>query len=303
MDAPPAAFPTADMSPPDRQKSFAADISVSETKHGFYEGMLSTIGSVVGFFGSIPCCFICPNPYRTIDQGEVGLVTRFGKCERVVDPGLTFINLATDRLYKVDIKLQVVELRRQVVLTKDNVSIEIDSVLYFRVIDPYVAKFMVANVTSALMERAQTTLRQIFGMRTLQECIELRETIAHELESMISGPARGWGIAIENVLIKDLILSSDLLESLSAAAKQKRIGESKVIAAEAEIQAAQLMRRAADILASDAAMNIRYLETMAQMAKSANSKVIFVPMPASGQGASAVMDGMTEQMKIQQALA
>ncbi|ORZ34311.1 hypothetical protein BCR44DRAFT_120519 [Catenaria anguillulae PL171] len=269
-----------------RQQSYAQEIAITPTQHGFYEGMMSTIGSVIGFFGSIPCCVICPNPFRQVDQGQVGLISRWGKCQRMVDPGLYQINLMTDSIQKVDIRLQVVEMPRQFVLTKDNVSLNIDSVLYFRVSDPYVATFLVSNVRAALIERTQTTLRQIFGMRTLQECIELRETIAHEIESLIRTPAIEWGCEVESILIKDLVLSPELLESLSAAAKQKRIGESKVIAAEAEIQAAQLMRKAADILASDAAMNIRYLETMQNMAKTSGAKVIFMPVPHGGQGVS-----------------
>jgi erythrocyte band 7 integral membrane protein len=262
------------------QTSHAQVFDVSATNHGFYETMMSTIGGVLGFFGSIPCCFCCPNPYVQVDQGQVGLVQRFGKVQQIVDPGLHGINVVTDKIRRVDLRLQVEHMPRQVVLTKDNVNVDIDAVLYWRIVDPYVSSFMVNNVRNALMERTQSVLRQIFGARTIQEAIELRETIAHEIEAIIAGPAREWGVTVDSILIKDLTLGKELLDSLSAAAKQRRIGESKVIAAEAEIQAAQLMRKAADILSSDAAMNIRYLETMAAMARTSGSKVIF--MPAGG---------------------
>ncbi|KAJ3362683.1 hypothetical protein GGF32_005705 [Allomyces javanicus] len=264
-----------------RQKSFATEIDVSQTEHGFYEAMMSSIGAVVGFFGSIPCCIICPNPYRQVNQGTVGLVSRFGKCERIVDPGLVKINLVTDSIEHVDIKTKILDIPRQYVLTKDNVGVNIDSVLYFKIVDPYVATYLVQNVTTAVVERTQTTLRQIFGTRNLQECIEHRDSIAHEIERIIAAPARDWGVEVEAILIKDLQLPAEIVESLAAAAKQKRIGESKVIAAEAEVQAAQLMRKASDILSTQAAMQIRYLETLQTMAKSGNTKIVFMPLESS----------------------
>jgi erythrocyte band 7 integral membrane protein len=120
--------------------------------------------------------------------------------------------------------------------------------LYWQVVDPYVSVFKVQNVRSALIERTQTTLRLVLGARTLQDCIENRSTLAHEIEHIIEEPARQWGVKIESILIKDLQFSEDLQQNLSAAAKQKRIGESKVIAAQAEVDAARLMREASDIL-------------------------------------------------------
>jgi regulator of protease activity HflC (stomatin/prohibitin superfamily) len=158
-------------------------------------------------------------------------------------------------------------------MTKDNVSIIIDSVVYWHVIDPYTSVFLVSDVRRALMERTMTTLRLVIGSRTLQECVEHRDTLAQEIETIISGPATAWGVKVESVLLKDLKFTQELLESLSSAAKQKRIGESKVIAAQAEVDAAKLMREASDILNTKAAMQIRYLETITQMSKNAGTKV------------------------------
>jgi len=109
--------------------------------------------------------------------------------------------------------------------------------------------------------------------------IERREEIAQSIGEIIEEVAAGWGVQVESMLIKDMIFSNDLQESLSMAAQSKRIGESKVIAARAEVESAKLMRTAANILSSAPAMQIRYLETMQAMAKSANSKVIFLPAP------------------------
>ena len=129
-----------------------------------------------------------------------------------------------------------------------------------------------------MIERAQTTLRQVVGARAVQSVIAEREAIAFEIAEIVGDVADKWGVNIEGILIKDIVFSEEVAASLSSAAQQKRIGEAKVIAARAEVDAARLMRQAADILASPAAMQIRQLEALQQMAKSADSKVIFVPM-------------------------
>ena len=127
------------------------------------------------------------------------------------------------------------------------------------------------------MERTQTTLRHVIGARVLQDVIERREEIAQDIRNIVEETAEGWGVEVESMLIRDIIFSQELQESLSMAAQSKRTGEAKVIAARAEVEAAKLMRQAADILSSAPAMQIRYLEAMQAMAKSANSKVIFLP--------------------------
>lgn len=153
-----------------------------------------------------------------------------------------------------------------------------DSVIYFQIASPYRAAFGIADLRQALTERAQTTLRHVVGARAVQSVVTEREAIAFEIAEIVGDVADKWGVAIEGILIKDIIFSPEVSASLSSAAQQKRIGESKVIAARAEVDAARLMRQAADILASPAAMQIRQLEALQQMAKSAGTKVVFVPM-------------------------
>ena len=133
------------------------------------------------------------------------------------------------------------------------------------------------DVNVALTERTMTTLRFAMGSRTVQDCIEHRESLVEEIQSIISPIAESWGIKVESILLKDLRFSLDLQESLSAAAKQTRIAESRVIAAQAEVDSAKLMREASDILNTPAAIQIRYLETLINMSKQAESKVIFMP--------------------------
>lgn len=125
---------------------------------------------------------------------------------------------------------------------------------------PYRAAFGITDLRQALIERAQTTLRHVVGARAVQSVVTEREAIAFEIAEIVGDVADKWGVAIEGILIKDIIFGPDVAASLSSAAQQKRIGESKVIAARAEVDAARLMRQAADILASPAAMQIRQLE-------------------------------------------
>ena len=191
----------------------------------------------------------------------------------------------------MDVKIQIVEVPLQTVMTKDNVTLQITSVIYYHIVSPHRAAFGVANVRQALVERTQTTLRHVVGARVLQDVIERREEIAQSIGEIIEDVAAGWGVQVESMLIKDIIFSQELQESLSMAAQSKRIGESKIIAAKAEVEAAKLMRQAADILSSAPAMQIRYLEAMQSMAKSANSKVIFLPAPNQTIAAAGLMSG------------
>lgn len=197
--------------------------------------------------------------------------------ERSVDPGLVKINPLSEHIITVDVKIQIVEVPRQVCMTKDNVTLNLTSVIYYQVVSPHKTAFGISNVRQALIERTQTTLRHVIGARVLQDVIERREEIAQSTSEIIEEVAAGWGVKVESMLIKDIIFSNDLQDSLSMAAQSKRIGESKVIAARAEVESAKLMRQAADILSSAPAMQIRYLEAMQAMAKTANSKVIFLP--------------------------
>ncbi|OJJ44351.1 hypothetical protein ASPZODRAFT_135163 [Penicilliopsis zonata CBS 506.65] len=264
----------------DLQPRYATTIkhdSESPDAHSWYSSFIHNLGECIGCLGAIPCCICCPNPFKPVAQGEVGLVTKFGRFERAVDPGLVKVNPLSERLKTVDVKIQIVEVPRQVCMTKDNVTLNLTSVIYYQIISPHKAAFGISNIRQALVERTQTTLRHVIGARVLQDVIERREEIAQSTSEIIEEVAAGWGVQVESMLIKDIIFSDDLQDSLSMAAQSKRIGESKVIAARAEVESAKLMRQAADILSSAPAMQIRYLEAMQSMAKTANSKVIFLP--------------------------
>jgi len=270
------------------QPSYAQNLGVrdDDAGDGVYGGFIDVLGTCVGFLGAIPCCIVCPNPYKPVGQGNVGLVTKFGRFYRAVDPGLVKINPISEKLIQIDVKIQICEVPQQVCMTKDNVTVHLTSVIYYNIVSPHKAAFGISNVRQALIERTQTTLRHVVGARVLQDVIERREEVAQSIAEIIGDVAEGWGVHVESMLIKDIIFSRELQDSLSMAAQSKRIGESKIIAARAEVESAKLMRQAADILSSAPAMQIRQLEAYQAMAKSANSKVIFVPTNLSHGGAS-----------------
>ena len=178
----------------------------------------------------------------------------------------------------------LVEVPLQVCMTKDNVTLQLRSVIYYHITSPHKAFFGISDVRTALVERTQTTLRHVIGARVLQDVVERREEIAQSIREIIEGTATGWGVQVESMLIKDIIFSQDLQDSLSMAAQSKRKGEAKIIVARAEVESAKLMRQAADILSSEPAMQIRYLEAMQAMARTSNSKVIFLPASAGPAG-------------------
>ncbi|ODV80196.1 uncharacterized protein CANTADRAFT_229360 [Suhomyces tanzawaensis NRRL Y-17324] len=254
-----------------------------------YQNFISGLGSLFGSCG-VFCC-LCSNPYKQVDQGEVGLVQTFGALSRTVEPGLSYVNTWSEKLTKVSIKINIKEIPAQKCFTRDNVSVIITSVVYYNIIDPQKAIYSISNIHEAITERTQTTLRDVIGGRILQDVVEKRDEIAESIEGIIAKTAFDWGVNIESILIKDLTLPEKVQSSLSMAAEAKRIGEGKIINAKAEVESAKLMRKAADILASKPAMQIRYLDAIQNMAKSPGTRVIFMP---SAQEVEKISSGVTE---------
>lgn len=256
-------------------KSFAREIAkVAAAESECHESCLSCYGSCCGCIGT--CCSCCNcSPYVTIPQGSAGILAHFGRAYRIVDPGLYFVNPKTEHMHVVNVKVNITDIPRQLVITKDNVVVNIDSVLYWHIVDPLAAVFNVDKVESALLNRTVTTLRATIGAHELQVVVGDRQTIAAEIHRLIYEVALAWGVVVESILINDLKFTGVLADALSAVAKQRRVGESKIIAAKAEVEAAKLMREASEFLNTPAAFQMKYLETLDNMAKNPKTRVVY----------------------------
>lgn len=250
---------------------------------GCYQDMMQGCGSVCGFCRTwMPFPFCCINyPYQDVEQSYEGLLQRFGKYVKTVKPGLQYMNPCTEEILKVDIKTHIIDLAKQLILTRDNISISIDASVYFRIVDTKKATYRVKDVREAVQYLTFSSLRNTCGQHTLQDLLEKRLEVTSTIRQNVEEHVDEWGVKIENIFIKDILLSSDLQFALSSAAKERRIAESKIISAKADVEAAKLMKEAADILDNKAAMQIRYLETLSQISRSNNSRLIFLPQ---GQG-------------------
>lgn len=240
-----------------------------------YQLFISTMGKIFGCCG-VFCCF-CQNPYRTVDQGEVGLVQTFGALSRTIEPGTSYVNTWSETLTRVNIKINTRELPPQSCFTRDNLSVSLTSVVYYNIVDPQKAIFSISDIHSAIVERTQNTMRDVIGYRVLQDVLEKRDEIAEAIEKIISKTAAAWGVNIESILIKDLTLPASVQDSFAKAAEARRIGEAKIINAKAEVESAKQMRKASDILSSPAALQIRYLDALQNMSKNPGTRVIFMP--------------------------
>lgn len=255
-------------------KNFAK--TYSTPPHNTYQKYITCCGLFFGLWGMLYCC-PCKNPYRTVNQGEVGLIQTFGALSRTVEPGTAYVNTFSEELTKVNVKVNTRELPPQSCFTRDNLSVLVTSVVYYNIVDPQRAIFSISDIDKAIIERTQNTMRDVIGGRVLQDVVEKRDEIAKGIELIISKTAAEWGVNVEAILIKDLTLPMSVQDSFAKAAEAKRIGEAKIINAKAEVESAKQMRKASDILSSPAALQIRYLEALQQMSKSSGTKVIFMP--------------------------
>jgi regulator of protease activity HflC (stomatin/prohibitin superfamily) len=217
---------------------------------------------------------------RVVKQFERGVVFRLGKVQqRPREPGATMIVPLVDRLQKVNTQIVTMPVPAQEGITRDNVTVRVDAVVYFRVIDATQALVEVQNYQFAVAQVAQTSLRSIIGNSELDELLSNRERLNHGLELMIDSPALGWGIHIDRVEVKDVALPESMKRSMSRQAEAERERRSRVISAEGEFQASQRLAQAASVMAdAPAALQLRLLETVVEVSAEKNSTLV-LPFP------------------------
>src|SRR3954447_26654817 len=217
---------------------------------------------------------------RVVTQYERGVVFRFGRLRpETRGPGLVLITPVADRLRKVNMQIITQPVPAQDGITRDNVTVRVDAVLYYRVVDPVRVAVDVADYASAVLQVAQASLRSIIGKSELDDLLSNRERLNQGLELMIDNPAVGWGVHIDRVEIKDVALPESMKRSMSRQAEAERERRSRVITAEGELQASRKLAEAAGVMHQQpAALQLRLLQTMVEVAAEKNSTVV-LPFP------------------------
>ena len=216
---------------------------------------------------------------KIIQEYEAGVIFRLGRFAEVKRAGLNWIVPMLDRMVKVDLRTVTRDVPAQDVITRDNVSLKVSAVLYFRVIDAEKAVIQVENYLYATSQLAQTTLRSTLGKLELDELLSQREKINRELQIILDQHTEPWGIKVTAVEVKQLDLPLDMQSAMARQAGAERERRAKVIAAEGEFQAAEKLGMAADVIdAHPAALQLRYLQTLVEIAGDKSSTTIF-PVP------------------------
>lgn len=218
--------------------------------------------------------------FRVVRQFERGVVFRFGRVQDASrGPGLTRINPGVDSLRKVSLQIITLPVPAQDGITRDNVTVRVDAVVYFKVIDPVRAIVDVQDYVQAIGQVAQTSLRSIIGKSDLDDLLSNREHLNQGLELMIDSPAAGWGVHIDRVEIKDVALPESMKRSMSRQAEAERERRARVISAEGELQASEKLSQAAAAMSKEpAALQLRLLETVVQVSSEKNATLI-LPFP------------------------
>jgi regulator of protease activity HflC (stomatin/prohibitin superfamily) len=218
---------------------------------------------------------------RVVQQYEKGIIYRFGRVlPEIRGPGLTLMRPVGDRMQKVNMQIVAMAVPAQEGITRDNVSVRVDAVVYFRVVDPIKATVNVQNYMFAISQQAQTSLRSIIGQSEMDQLLAERESVNRELRRIIDEPTEGpWGIRVERVEIKDVSLPEGMKRSMSRQAEAERERRARIITADGEYQASKRLAAAANVMARDpAALQLRLLQTVVEVAAEKNSTLV-MPVP------------------------
>ncbi|MGB4677192.1 MAG: slipin family protein [Aggregatilineales bacterium] len=216
---------------------------------------------------------------RIVQEYERGVIFRLGRVVGAKGPGLFFIIPVIDRMVKVDLRTVTLDVPPQEMITNDNVTVKVNAVAYFRVVDPEKAIIQVENYRSATYQIAQTSLRSVIGEAELDEVLAHRDRINTKLQRIIDEATDPWGIKVSMVEVKDVELPPQMQRAMARQAEAEREKRAKIIHAEGEFQAAQQLREAADTMAGEPqALQLRFLQTLTEIAAEKNSTVIF-PVP------------------------
>ena len=223
---------------------------------------------VIFFIFVLPCLKIIP-------EGFQGVVVFFGKYNRTIKPGLNFVLAPLEKVFKVDIREQVMDIPTQETITKDNVSCMVDGIVRFKVLNPSVAIFKVQSFTSQIAAKAQTALRDVIGSITLDEVLTKRAEIAEHIKNIVDVAAEGWGVDISAIEIQNIEIPADMKRAMAQQAEAERDKKARIIKAEGEKEAAVKLTEAAHILSgAKGALELRTLQTLKEISADPSEKII-----------------------------
>lgn len=231
------------------------------------------IGGVI-----VALVFIVP-AIKIVWQYQVGVVFRFGKLAGERKPGLNFILPYIDRMIKIDMRVETLVVDPQEVITRDNVTVQVDAVVYYQPINAVDVIIKVANFDKATVQIALTTLRSVLGQMELDDLLTQRDKINKRLREIIDEHTEPWGIQVSIVEVKDVLLPENLQRSIARQAEAERERRAKVIHAEGELQASEALAQAGERLAqAPASLELRYLQALVEMSNEGNSTILPIPM-------------------------
>ena len=240
--------------------------------------LMNTAG--IGFsFIVIMLLVLLVTSIRILREYERGVVFQLGRFWGVKGPGLIILIPVLQQMVRVDLRTIVLDVPTQDVISRDNVSVKVNAVLYFRVVDPEKAIIQVANFFEATSQLAQTTLRAVLGKHELDEMLAERERLNIDIQQVLDAQTDAWGIKVANVEIKHVDLDESMVRAIARQAEAERERRAKVIHAEGELQASEKLMQAAEVLARQpGAMQLRYMQTLANIAGDKSSTIVF-PLP------------------------
>jgi regulator of protease activity HflC (stomatin/prohibitin superfamily) len=227
----------------------------------------------------ILAAIILPQAIRILREYERGVIFRLGKLLGAKGPGLILLIPIVDRMVRMDLRVVTISVEKQEVMTRDNVPVTVDAVVYFRVIDPQAAVVKVENFLKATSLIAQTTLRSVLGQAPLDDLLSQRESINQVLQDIIDKQTEPWGVKVTAVEVKDVVLPDTMKRAMAKQAEAERERRAKIVNAEGEFQAAEKMVQAAAMMSEQPmALQLRFLQTMREISSEHNTTT-FLPVP------------------------
>jgi regulator of protease activity HflC (stomatin/prohibitin superfamily) len=219
------------------------------------------------------------NTIKILKEFERGVILFLGRYQSVKGPGLIILIPGLQKMTKVDLRVIVLDVPTQDVISRDNVSVKVNAVIYFRIVDPEKAIIRVANVFEATSQLSQTTLRSVLGQHELDDMLAERDKLNTDIQGLLDQRTDNWGIKVQNVEIKHVDLDESMIRAIAQQAEAERARRAKIINAEGEKQAAQMLADAAKMLSSEeAALQLRYLQTLKEIANERTNTIVF-PFP------------------------